>query len=71
MTGLVTGGGLDINPNQLSLKADAGGDIQIAFAAAPNASDDCRWGDNIVLTCDGTSYTVTNVDFIVGITVLS
>jgi len=66
VAGFISGGGLDINANQLSLKADAGGDIRIAFAEAPTRNGNCIWQDsNIVLTCDGTSYSCSGIDFLV------
>jgi len=68
VAGSISGGGLDINANQLSLKADAGGDIRIAFAMAPTRNGNCRWQfSNIVLTCDGTRYSCSGIDFLVDI----
>lgn len=67
---IIGGGAPGIDPFQLSLKAEVGGDVQIAFATMPNAVHfNCRWQENnIVFTCAGTSYTCTGVDFLVMVT---
>jgi len=62
---------IGIDAHQLSLKAEAGGDIRIAFAEAPTREGDCSWHRDIVLTCDGTSYSCSGINFLVKIYVQS